>query len=83
MFEDVLKTSSKHLEDVWPRKITFILFECLISLDFYFFLSVTVKEFKITKSSVVEIQNLVMNLKSRPIKLISEQLLLRHVSSNT
>ena len=36
------------------------------SIDFYFF--VIVRELTITKSLAVEIQNLVVNPKSRPIK---------------
>ena len=52
------------------RKITFIIFEChrsiAKSIDFYFFL-LSVKQFMTTKSSAVEIQNLLMNPKSRPI----------------
>ena len=56
--------------------ITCILFEChkaiAKSIDFLF-LSVTVKEFMITESSIMEIQNLVVNPKSGPDKLNSEQ----------
>ena len=37
------------------------------------FLSVIVKEFIITKSSVMEIQNLVLNPKSEPVKSNSKQ----------
>ena len=48
--------------------ITLILFEChrsmAKSIDVYFFLFVNRNEFIITKSPVVEIQNLVMNPKS-------------------
>ena len=50
------------------------------SIDFYFF--VIVRELTITKSLVVEIQNLVVNSKSRPIKSnIERQILFKHVSS--
>ena len=45
------------------RKMTFILFECqsYYQIHWILFLSVIVKEFKITKSSILEIQNLVVN----------------------
>ena len=56
--------------------ITFILFECHISIDkstdFHFF-SVIVKEFIVTKSSAIEIQNLAANLKLEPVKSNSKQ----------
>ena len=39
------------------------------------------KKFMITKSPVIEIQNIVMNPKSSPIKLISKQFLIKYVSS--
>ena len=52
-------------------------------IHWFLILSVIVKKFTVTKSSVVEIQNLVVNPKSRPVKLNSEQyqFLLKYVSS--
>ena len=51
-------------------KITFILLKCHISIynsnDFYLF--IVVKKLMITKNSVVKIQNLAVNHKSRPAK---------------
>ena len=66
-------------------KITFILFEChraiAKSLDFYLF--VILKEFMITKSSILEIQNLIVNPKSLTVKSNSEQyqFLFKYISS--